>query len=136
MIYKLCRRCKTPIQHPSTYCSKCQEIYEEKQMELQKERDRRYNKKRDPKYKQFYNSNDWKILKEKKLQDEQYRCERCKKLATEVHHIKYIQVDEGWELRLDYNNLEALCVDCHNFRHSRFQKRKVVRDNETKTNSM
>lgn len=141
MIYKLCRKCKTPIVHPATYCSKCQIIFEEKQLELQKERDRRYNKKRDPKYKQFYNSNEWKILKEKKLQDEQYQCERCNSkgkinLATEVHHIKYIQTEEGWELRLEYGNLEALCIDCHNYRHSRFQKRKVVRNNETKTNSM
>ena len=136
MLYKLCRKCKTPIQHPLTYCSDCQKIQEEKQIELQKERDRRYNKKRDPKYKQFYNSNEWKILKEKKLQDEQYRCERCKKLAIEVHHKKYIQTEEGWPLRLDYDNLEALCIDCHNFRHSRFQKRKVVKDNEIKTNSM
>lgn len=125
MIYKLCRRCKTPIKHPLTYCSKCQEMHEEKQLELQRERDRRYNKKRDPKYKQFYNSKEWKVLKEKKLQDEQYRCERCKKLAVEVHHTKYIQTDEGWELRLDYDNLEALCVDCHNYRHSRFQRKKV-----------
>lgn len=135
MIYKLCRRCKTPIQHPLTYCPDCQEIYEEKQVELQRERNRRYDKKRDPKYKQFYNSKEWNLLKEKKLQDEQYRCERCKKLATEVHHIKYIQTTEGWELRLCYNNLEALCIDCHNYRHSRFQKRKVVKGNEVKTNS-
>ena len=91
MIYKLCRRCKIPIEHPLTYCSTCHELYEERQIELQQERDRKYNKKRDPKYKQFYNSNDWRTLKEKKLQDEQYRCERCKKLAVEVHHIKYIQ---------------------------------------------
>lgn len=125
MIYKLCRRCKTPIEHPLTYCSKCQEMHEEKQLELQRERDRRYNKKREPKYKQFYNSKEWKVLKEKKLQDEQYRCERCKELAVEVHHTKYIQTDEGWELRLDYDNLEALCVDCHNYRHSRFQRKKV-----------
>ena len=134
MIYKLCRKCKTPIIHPATYCSKCQKIFEEKQAELQKERDRRYNKKRDPIYLQFYKSNEWKLLKDKKLQDEQYLCERCKKLATEVHHIKYIQTEEGWLLRLEYDNLEALCTDCHNYRHSRFQRRR--KNNETKTNSM
>ena len=141
MLYKLCRKCKTPIKHPLTYCPECQKIQDEKQIELQRERDRRYNSKRDPKYKQFYNSNEWKTLREKKLQDEEYQCEKCnskgkRKLATEVHHKKYIQTDEGWELRLDYDNLEALCIDCHNHRHSRFQKRKVVRDDETKTNSM
>ena len=92
MIYKLCRKCKTPIIHPATYCSKCQKIFEEKQAELQKERDRRYNKKRDPMYLQFYKSNEWKLIKDKKLQDEQYLCERCKKLATEVHHILFVLI--------------------------------------------
>ena len=123
-----------PIIHPATYCPKCQKIFEDKQIELQKERDRRYNKKRDPKYLQFYKSIEWKLLKDKKLQDEQYLCERCSKLATEVHHIKYIQTEEGWPLRLEYDNLEALCTNCHNYRHSRFQRRR--KSNEAKTNSM
>ena len=48
MLYKLCRKCKTPIKHQLTYCPDCQKIHEENQIELQKERDRRYNKKRDP----------------------------------------------------------------------------------------
>ena len=110
MIYKLCRRCKMPIIHPNAYCSKCRVVIENKQVELQRERDRRYNKRRDPKYKQFYNSNEWKVLKEKKLQDEQNLCERCSKLAVEVHHIKYIQTEEGWPLRPDYDSLEVLCT--------------------------
>ena len=95
MIYKLCRKCKVPIKHPLTYCPECQKIYEEKQLELQRERDSRYNKKRDPKYKAFYNSKEWKALKEKVLQDYQYRCQHkgCSKLAVEVHHIKYIQTE-------------------------------------------
>lgn len=122
MIYKLCRKCKTPIIHPATYCNKCLEIVEQQREELQKARDSKYNKQRNPKYKAFYNSKDWRMLKEKKLQDEQYLCERCNKLATEVHHIKPIQTPEGWELRLVYSNLESLCVDCHNYRHKRFQR--------------
>lgn len=131
MIYKLCRTCKALIIHPASYCPKCEELFKEKQIELQKQREKRYNKKRDPKYLQFYKSNEWKLLKDKKLQDEEYRCERCKKLATEVHHIKYIQTEEGWELRLDYNNLEALCTDCHNYRHSRFQRKRKEYEKNT-----
>ena len=128
-IYKLCRKCQKVIIHPETYCSKCQKIVDAKKEELQKARDRKYNDKRDPKYKTFYNSKEWYLLKEKKLQDEQYRCEfkNCNKLAVDVHHIKPIQTSEGWELRLDYNNLEALCIEHHNFRHNRFQKRKRVK---------
>lgn len=129
MLYKLCRMCKTPIVHPLTYCDKCQEIYREKQEKLQKERESRYNKQRDPKYKAFYNSKDWKMLKEKVLQDYQYKCqhEGCGRLAEDVHHIIPIQTPEGWELRLAYDNCTPLCVDHHNYKHGRFQKRKKVR---------
>lgn len=126
MIYKLCRRCKKAIEHPNVYCDECQVIADEKKEQLQKDRDSKYNKTRDPKYKAFYNSTDWKLLKDKKMQNEEYRCELCKKLATEVHHIKPIQIEEWWQFRLDYDNLEALCVDCHNARHDRFRKRKKV----------
>lgn len=124
MIYKLCNKCKKKIIHPATYCDKCLQLYETQKEQLKAERDSKYNKSRDPKYKSFYNSKDWKLLKEKKLLDEQYKCEKCHELATEVHHIKFIQTEEGWNRRLDYTNLEALCVKCHNSRHNRFQKRK------------
>ncbi len=127
-IYKMCRKCKKMIIHPAAYCEDCQKIIDQRKEELQKARDRKYNQNRDPKYKAFYNSKEWYLLKEKKLQDEQYRCEYpgCKKMAVDVHHKKFIQTPEGWEQRLDYNNLEALCIEHHNFRHNRFQKRKKV----------
>ena len=127
MIYKMCRKCKKPIKHPNTYCSNCLPLVIERKEQFLKERNNRYNKKRDPKYKAFYNSSEWILLKNKKMQDEQYRCEDCHKLAIEVHHIKPIQTDAGWELRLDYNNLAALCISCHNARHKRFQRKKVRR---------
>ena len=124
MIFKLCRKCKKPIKHPNVYCPQCLKKVEEESEKFKKIRERKYNSKRDPKYKKFYNSDPWKILKEKRLQDEHYHCERCKKLAVEVHHIKPIQTEEGWPLRLDYENLEALCVKCHNKHHKRFMKKK------------
>lgn len=50
-----------------------------------------------------------------------YRCEAkldgCQGIAAEVHHIKPIQTAEGWKLRLDWSNIEALCTSCHNKRH-------------------
>ena len=36
-------------------------------LQLLRERENRYNTKRDPKYKAFYNSSDWKLLKDNKL---------------------------------------------------------------------
>jgi 5-methylcytosine-specific restriction endonuclease McrA len=91
--------------------------------------DRRYNQKRDPKYLRFYNSLDWRTLSAKYMQDKQYRCEKCKAMASQVHHKKAIQTPEGWELRLDYDNLELLCTSCHNKEHNRFVKRKKYKDN-------
>lgn len=124
MIFKICRRCQKVIIHPATYCDSCLERTLSVQNDLKAKRNSKYNKSRDTKYKQFYNSNPWKILKAKKLEDEQYKCERCKKIASEVHHIEAIQTELGWLRRLDYDNLEALCLMCHNFRHKRFQKRR------------
>lgn len=136
MIMKLCNKCKKPISNTKKYCSKCLDIVNKQQEEYKVARNNKYNKTRDPKYKQFYNSKDWKLLKEKKLLDIQYRCEICGHIAVEVHHIKPIQTEQGWILRLTYDNLEALCTDCHNYRHKRFQKRKAGDKNVIKTNSM
>lgn len=132
MIYKLCRRCKKTIAHPQVYCLECTEIVLANREEYKRKRDNKYNRNRDPKYKEFYNSKPWKQLKEKKLNDEQYQCEECKRLAVEVHHIKPIQTNEGWVLRLAYDNLEALCVKCHNKRHQRFQSKNKYSNNQNK----
>ena len=128
MIMKHCKKCGIPIVYPKTYCDDCQIIVdkwrEERRAQFKKDNDRTYNQKRDPKYVRFYNSSDWRILSQKYIQDKSYRCERCGKIATEVHHKRYIQSDDGWERRLDYDNLEALCVRCHNEEHDRFKKKK------------
>lgn len=122
----MCRKCKKIIIHPAVYCDDCLKKVSEEQQDNKRKNDKEYNKKREPKYKTFYNSKEWTTLKEKKLQDTQYRCERCGKLAEEVHHIKPIQTPEGWVLRLEYTNLESLCIMCHNYRHKRFQKKKKL----------
>jgi 5-methylcytosine-specific restriction protein A len=71
----------------------------------------------------FYRSAVWKRTSTSKLASVAYRCEArlagCTELATETHHIKPIQTPEGWALRLDWDNLEAVCVHCHNWRHNR-----------------
>ena len=49
----------------------------------------------------------------------------CQGLATEVHHIKPIQTRDGWDKRLEWENLEAVCTSCHNGRHpEKFGRRK------------
>lgn len=137
-IIKLCAKCKKPIPYHARYCSKCSEIYEKESVNNKRISNKKYYYKRDKKYLRFYKSKEWNLLKNKRLQNSGYMCERCRKLgknnvlATEVHHIKPIQTDEGWKLRLDYNNTIAVCLDCHNHYHNRFQRRNK---NETKTNS-
>lgn len=130
MLTKVCKRCGRFIVYPKVYCDECKVIVDE-QRKIAKEEaikkakrkyNRKYNKKRDPKYVRFYNSSEWKMLSKKYVQDKGYRCEECGDIATEVHHKIPIQTDEGWNLRLDYNNLECICVKCHNKRHKRFQK--------------
>lgn len=127
MILKECKRCGNLIPYGAPYCSTCKPIVEEqrakRQAETKAKYDHEYNKNRDPKYKQFYNSQDWKILSQKYTQDKGYRCELCKAMATQVHHKKWISTEEGWKNRLSYDNLELLCTKCHNERHERFKRR-------------
>lgn len=136
MILKACPRCKRMIPNGLPYCAECAPIAQAQRAEAREHRaeyrrkkyNKKYNKQRDPKYSQFYNSKPWRILSRKKLQESGYKCEArlpgCTRLAVEVHHIKPIQTDEGWELRLDWDNLESLCTACHNARHKRNKQRK------------
>lgn len=74
------------------------------------------------KFSSFYNSKEWKLLRNKKWYDCDGICELCKKngiirQAKEIHHI--IPIETDWSKRLDYDNLLALCSDCHNLQHER-----------------
>ena len=128
MLLKSCNKCGNLIPYGSSYCSICKPIVEaERELRLKQSKrvsNRKYNRGRDPKYTRFYNSIEWRTLSTKSIQDKGYRCESCNKIATQVHHIKPIQTPDGWLLRLDYNNLELLCLTCHNLRHNRFVGKK------------
>ena len=74
------------------------------------------------KYAEFYNSAEWKKLRNQKFYDADGLCELCRKNgiikeAKEIHHKIPLNVD--WSKRLDYDNLIALCSDCHNQQHLR-----------------
>lgn len=130
MLMRLCPKCKTIIPATQQYCDECKPIVDEAIAERKKinkaKYDRNYNKyKRNKSHARFYQSNEWKTLRAVKLSQSGYLCERCKAkgktvLAVDVHHIVPISVD--WSKRLDINNLECLCVDCHNDEHNRFGK--------------
>ena len=131
LLLKECNRCRKLIPYGVGYCEGCSPIVE-KERELRRQEqnrasNRRYNKTRDPKYGRFYNSQGWRVLSKSRLRDDGYRCVKCGKIASEVDHIKPIQTPEGWELRLDYDNLQSLCLDCHNEKHERFKRRMVYK---------
>ncbi|WP_217971484.1 HNH endonuclease [Staphylococcus xylosus] len=86
----------------------------------------------------FYNSGEWKKKREVIKQRDNYECQECKrqgkvaidvfehnkngrkKIKLVVHHIK--ELEDNPTLALDDDNLETLCVDCHNKIHDRHYK--------------
>lgn len=135
-VLKPCPRCKALIPAGWPYCPTCKPVAEaereaarERKAEYKrKQYNKRYNSRRDPKYLTFYRSKAWKLTSRSKLQAVGYQCEAklqgCQGTACEVHHIKPIQTPEGWDKRLEWENLEAVCTACHNGRHPEKFKRK------------
>lgn len=121
-----CPRCKRLIPVGMVYCPACKPIADAQAAEAiarrqeykRKKYNKDYNQRRDPKYLAFYRSKEWRLLSRTKLQDCGYKCEAkldgCKGMAVEVHHVKPIKTDEGWDLRLDWDNLMGVCIACHN----------------------
>lgn len=120
MLLNPCMRCRKLIRYPNKYCDACLPAAEAERQERARQCNARYNLKRDPKYRRFYSSAAWRRLSKARLRDARYRCEDCGKLAIEVHHIDPIQSESGWERRLDWDNLKALCLRCHNKAHGRW----------------
>lgn len=58
------------------------------------------------------------------LLSQQAICERCGEPAKVVHHKVWLTKERIQEpsLTLSWNNLEALCQDCHNKEHHKKEK--------------
>lgn len=87
------------------------------------------------KQKAFYHSSAWLHCREGYLAKVGGLCERCMlkgiiRPAKVVHHKEYITAANVTdpEVLLAYDNLEALCQDCHNQEHFKNIKRYVVND--------
>jgi len=101
-------------------------------------RNREYTAKKDNiNYKAVYNTSTWRKLRLLYL-SENPLCEKCIKKdkitpATQVHHI--IPIDEGNSISekktLGYNwdNLEALCEECHQAEHKKRHKVNLIQWN-------
>jgi len=73
---------------------------------------------------QFYNSDAWRACREGFLQSKGYLCERCSTpdnpvAAKIAHHKIYLTRKNITDphISLSWDNLEALCQDCHNKEH-------------------
>ncbi|MEK4922378.1 HNH endonuclease [Cytobacillus sp. FSL R5-0569] len=83
----------------------------------------------------FYKRNkDWLRVRQDVLERDNYECQECKRQGNvftdkhnpdkhkrlDVDHIKDLE-DCTYEEAIDMDNLEALCIKCHNRKHNRFQ---------------
>lgn len=67
----------------------------------------------------FYQSRSWKECRKAFLESKHSICDRCGEPADIVHHKEYLtpkNINDP-RLTLSWNNLEALCQDCHNKEH-------------------
>ena len=135
-----CPRCKRLVPVGVAYCEDCKPVAEAQAAEAIERRqaykrakyNKAYNQRRsqeDIKYRTFRNSKEWRLLSRTKLQDCGYKCEAklegCKRRAVEVHHIKPIKTEEGWDARLEWDNLMGVCIACHNVLDGKTFKRKA-----------
>ena len=67
----------------------------------------------------FYKSSAWIKCRNGFMKSKNYICERCGKPAYIVHHKKHItpkNINDP-NITLNWDNLQALCLECHNFVH-------------------
>jgi 5-methylcytosine-specific restriction enzyme A len=95
----------------------------------------------------FYDSIEWKKVRIKIKMRDNFECQECmrqgrvtidknefsenakrKKIQLVVHHIKELEYHP--DLALEEENLETICVDCHNKEHGRSFKHKVPKWND------
>ena len=67
----------------------------------------------------FYNSKEWRRVSAVYMSSKLYTCERCGKPAQICHHKKWLNDRNVHDpsVALSFDNLEALCIECHNAEH-------------------
>jgi len=68
----------------------------------------------------FYKSKAWQEVRQAYFIYRHGICERCGKPADIVHHKIYLTPENinDPSISLNFDNLELLCIDCHNKEHS------------------
>ena len=72
----------------------------------------------------FYQSAAWMKLRKAYFVSRLGICERCGRAGLIVHHKIYLNATNihDTSISLDWNNLELLCLACHNAEHGYFTK--------------
>lgn len=68
----------------------------------------------------FYKSAEWRKVSTAYMESKHYICERCGRPATICHHKTWLNDVNVHDpaIALSFDNLECLCIDCHNAEHS------------------
>ena len=74
---------------------------------------------RDPARVTFYHSSAWEATRAAYMESKNHVCERCGRVAKIVHHRRHITCENVGDpsVTLGWDNLEALCQECHNREH-------------------
>lgn len=118
MITKLCASCGKIIPFGRSRCDACEAMRTGRHKDYDTHA-------RNKKHQSFYNSNQWKQLRDIKMVEAGYQCQACRAHgivvpAEEVHHI--VPIDVEWDKRMDPSNLVCLCHKHHMEAHVKLNK--------------
>lgn len=115
-IKKRCNKagCNKYININETYCTK-HNNHSTKEYNKQYEKMRKSTEE-GKEYKLFYSRKEWRTLRYQALLRDGFICVRCGREAKVADHI--IPTKIRWDLRLDFDNLQSLCFECHNSKTS------------------
>ena len=67
----------------------------------------------------FYKTTEWLKIRKLVIINQGGICSRCSNPAYFVHHKEYLTDDNYLDpnISMNMNNLEALCIECHNEEH-------------------
>lgn len=108
-IMKRCNRpsCTNYISTSETYC-------EEHKNHNYKQYERiRTSTEKGREYKRFYDTKEWKELRYQVLLEAGFICEMCNRNEATIGDHK-IPTKVRWDLRLDRDNVQGVCPECHN----------------------
>lgn len=74
--------------------------------------------------KSFYNSKEWRVVRDYCILRDHHSCVKCGKPVEEVHHKIWLTPKNinDWNISLNPDNLICLCHDCHMAEHAKYEE--------------